>query len=386
VSTRALPLDGIVVIDITRVVAGPYCAQMLADLGARVIKVEHPSDPDYVRSFPPRLHDAEGRDAGSGYFAQYNRHKLGVSLDLKQAEGKQLLRDVDALAEAAALDVAQRGQRADGGVERCRQIAEDAAHTQRRLASSAVHRPQAAGGLRGAVVCGAQRVRALMAVAADAGVDQPWIQRLEHRPAEAELVHRAGPEVLDQHVGLGRQLAQQLLALGVLEVEAHALLVPVVLREVAAAGITALGVAQARREAAHVVGIARVLDLDHPRAEVGEHLRAVGAGHHAGDVDDGDAVQRKRSRAHALLLHQPPLPSQSSTCSSRSLPQNGSPSTKKNGEPNTPRASEAATASRRSARAWSPSMPSSSVAASTPIAGPSAATCAGAPRSWPSRQ
>jgi crotonobetainyl-CoA:carnitine CoA-transferase CaiB-like acyl-CoA transferase len=94
-----LPLHGIVVIDITRVVAGPYCAQMLADLGAMVIKVEHPSDPDYVRSFPPRLRDADGRDAGSGYFAQYNRHKLGVSLDLKHAEGKRLLRELAAKAD-----------------------------------------------------------------------------------------------------------------------------------------------------------------------------------------------------------------------------------------------------------------------------------------------
>jgi crotonobetainyl-CoA:carnitine CoA-transferase CaiB-like acyl-CoA transferase len=99
VSTRALPLDGIAVIDITRVVAGPYCAQMLADLGARVIKVEHPGDPDYVRGFPPRLRDAEGRDAGSAYFAQYNRHKQGVSLDLKHPEGKRLLRELAAKAD-----------------------------------------------------------------------------------------------------------------------------------------------------------------------------------------------------------------------------------------------------------------------------------------------
>src|SRR6185369_4111578 len=93
------PLHGIVVIDITRVVAGPYCAQMLADLGATVIKVEHPSDADYVRSFPPRLRDADGHDAGSGYFAQYNRHKLGVSLDLKHPEGKRLLLEVAAKAD-----------------------------------------------------------------------------------------------------------------------------------------------------------------------------------------------------------------------------------------------------------------------------------------------
>jgi len=99
VSARPLPLQDVVVIDITRVVAGPYCTQMLADLGATVIKVEHPSDPDYVRNFPPRLHDAEGQAAGSGYFAQYNRHKLGVSLDLKHPQGKQVLREMVAKAD-----------------------------------------------------------------------------------------------------------------------------------------------------------------------------------------------------------------------------------------------------------------------------------------------
>ena len=89
---RPRPLAGITVIDATRVVAGPYCAQMLADLGATVIKVEHPSDPDYVRSFPPFAASTEpgATPAGSGYFAQYNRHKLGVSLDLKHPDGKAL--------------------------------------------------------------------------------------------------------------------------------------------------------------------------------------------------------------------------------------------------------------------------------------------------------
>ncbi len=97
---RALPLAGITVIDVSRVVAGPYCTMMLADLGATVIKVEHPTDPDYVRDFPPHVgaaaapDDAADPDAasgGSGYFAQYNRHKLGVSLDLKHPDGKALL-------------------------------------------------------------------------------------------------------------------------------------------------------------------------------------------------------------------------------------------------------------------------------------------------------
>jgi CoA:oxalate CoA-transferase len=91
-AARPRPLTGITIIDVTRVVAGPYCAQMLADLGATVIKVEHPSDPDYVRSFPPLVASAEpgAAPAGSGYFAQYNRHKLGVSLDLKHPDAKAL--------------------------------------------------------------------------------------------------------------------------------------------------------------------------------------------------------------------------------------------------------------------------------------------------------
>lgn len=97
--TRPYPLEGISVLDITRVVAGPYCAMMLADMGATVIKIEHPSDADYVRSFPPRIHDSDGADAGSGYFAQYNRHKLGVSLDLKHPEGKRLLLELAAKAD-----------------------------------------------------------------------------------------------------------------------------------------------------------------------------------------------------------------------------------------------------------------------------------------------
>ena len=101
-TARPLPLAGITVIDLSRVVAGPYCTQMLADLGATVIKVEHPSDPDYVRDFPPHVgaaaaarsgaaQEADASAGGSAYFAQYNRHKLGVSLDLKHPDGKALL-------------------------------------------------------------------------------------------------------------------------------------------------------------------------------------------------------------------------------------------------------------------------------------------------------
>ena len=119
----------------------------------------------------------------------------------------------------------------------------------------------------------------------------------------------------------------------------------------------------------HVVGIARVLDLDHCRPEVGEHLVQYGPARTRRHVEDDHAVQRQqaarigrlagraRSACRAAPAHQPPRASQSSSCSSRSEPQNGSPSTKTNGEPKTPRSSEAATASRRSVRASSLSTP-----------------------------
>jgi CoA:oxalate CoA-transferase len=84
------PLTGLTVLDITRVVAGPFCAMLLADLGATVIKVELPGEPDYARSFPPMV-AGEGEEA-SAFFAQYNRNKLGITLDMKSDEGKALLK------------------------------------------------------------------------------------------------------------------------------------------------------------------------------------------------------------------------------------------------------------------------------------------------------
>ena len=89
---RQGPLRGVTVLDITRVVAGPYCAMMLGDLGATVIKIEHPDEPDYARDFPPFVGEGEGRF--SGFFAQFNRNKLGVTLNLKAPEGQELLREL----------------------------------------------------------------------------------------------------------------------------------------------------------------------------------------------------------------------------------------------------------------------------------------------------
>lgn len=85
-------LAGVVVLDLSRVLAGPYAAQMLADLGATVIKIENPRDPDVSRGFPPYLTD--GDDEFSAYYAQYNRGKLGVGLDLAAPGGAETLLDL----------------------------------------------------------------------------------------------------------------------------------------------------------------------------------------------------------------------------------------------------------------------------------------------------
>jgi len=88
------PLDGIRVLDLTRVLAGPWAAQNLADLGAEVIKLERPKKGDDARAFgPPWLKDAQGRDTGeSAYFACANRGKKSLTLDLAHPKGQAIAR------------------------------------------------------------------------------------------------------------------------------------------------------------------------------------------------------------------------------------------------------------------------------------------------------
>jgi crotonobetainyl-CoA:carnitine CoA-transferase CaiB-like acyl-CoA transferase len=87
-------LDGIRVLDLSRVLAGPWAGQMLADLGAEVIKVERPGAGDDTRRWgPPFLKDANGRDtAESAYFLAANRGKKSLTLDLNQARGQEIAR------------------------------------------------------------------------------------------------------------------------------------------------------------------------------------------------------------------------------------------------------------------------------------------------------
>jgi crotonobetainyl-CoA:carnitine CoA-transferase CaiB-like acyl-CoA transferase len=83
-------LDDLLVIDLTRALAGPHAAMMLADLGARVIKVESPAGGDESRSWGPPFVGPQGEQE-STYFMSCNRNKESVTADLKSADGKELL-------------------------------------------------------------------------------------------------------------------------------------------------------------------------------------------------------------------------------------------------------------------------------------------------------
>ena len=82
---RALPLAGVRVTDLTKAWAGPVCTMILADMGAEIIKVENPAQPEPSRIHPPFADNKEGPERG-GYFNFFNRGKQGIMLDLKQPE------------------------------------------------------------------------------------------------------------------------------------------------------------------------------------------------------------------------------------------------------------------------------------------------------------
>src|SRR5258707_4923709 len=86
------PLSHIRVLDLSRVLAGPWAGQNLADLGAEVIKVERPGSGDDSRAFgPPWVKDKDGRDTrDSAYYTSANRGKKSITLNIARAEGQRL--------------------------------------------------------------------------------------------------------------------------------------------------------------------------------------------------------------------------------------------------------------------------------------------------------
>jgi formyl-CoA transferase len=109
-------LDGITVLDLTRVLAGPWSTQNLADFGAEVIKVERPGHGDDTRKWgPPFLRDREGRDtADAAYYLACNRGKKSITLDFTHPDGRDLARrlalEADVLVENFKVgDLARHG-------------------------------------------------------------------------------------------------------------------------------------------------------------------------------------------------------------------------------------------------------------------------------------
>lgn len=100
-TSKPAALDGIKVLDLSRVLAGPWCTQILADLGADVIKIERPGVGDDTRTWgPPFIKDADGNDTDqASYFTACNRNKRSVTVDMATADGQALLQRMAAQAD-----------------------------------------------------------------------------------------------------------------------------------------------------------------------------------------------------------------------------------------------------------------------------------------------
>ncbi len=91
------PLDGVVILDLSRVLACPFASMILAELGAEVIKVEQPGSGDETRGFEPFAEGPGG--AVSGYFMACNRSKRSITVNLRHAEGQAIIRGMAAQAD-----------------------------------------------------------------------------------------------------------------------------------------------------------------------------------------------------------------------------------------------------------------------------------------------
>ena len=107
-----LPLEGVRVVDLTMVWAGPYATRILADMGAEVIKIESVDNYDLIRTFVFLPSTTENPWNKSAYFNHYNRGKLGVTLNLAKDKGKELFKELvkisDVVIENYRADVMER--------------------------------------------------------------------------------------------------------------------------------------------------------------------------------------------------------------------------------------------------------------------------------------
>ncbi len=103
-----MPLSGIRVVDLTRILAGPFCSMILADMGAEVIKIETPGAGDPVRR------QGAVRDGLSWYFAAFNRNKRSLTLNLRERRGPRGARKADRAQRCSGREFPARGHGGDG--------------------------------------------------------------------------------------------------------------------------------------------------------------------------------------------------------------------------------------------------------------------------------
>ncbi|MCY1202516.1 hypothetical protein D9M72_140060 [compost metagenome] len=246
-----------------------------------------------LRELPVVAHRQEDRAGGRGQgfvggdvrvrIAAARGHLAAVEIirrvRMQQRQGAVVQRDVQELAQAAAAALVERQQDGHRRVQARHHVHDRQADAGGLALRVAVHAHQAAHGLGAGVVAGQTAQRSVGSEAADPAMDQGREFPAQGLVSQAPFFQRAGLEVLDQHVGVGQQAAQQLLARRPGQVQRHAFLVAVHADEVRG------GVAQEGRPPAPRLVAAGRLDLEHVRAVVGQDLRAIRAAQHAGQVD-----------------------------------------------------------------------------------------------------
>ena len=148
------PLQGLLVADFSRVLAGPFATMLLGDLGADVVKVEHPAGGDETRAWGPPFHQGH-----STYYLAVNRNKRSVALDLKDDRGRRAAR-----ALAARADVLVENFR-PGGAERLGLDVEALAREAQMSAGDLTHAFRAAYGRTPSADLAARRVERATSVA-----------------------------------------------------------------------------------------------------------------------------------------------------------------------------------------------------------------------------
>ncbi len=235
-----------------------------------------------------RGEDLVGNDRGMSVAAASRplaRREIDSRLVREQRGHRVEHRDLDLLAAPGATARQEGKHDAVGRRHTRHQIRDRRPHLHRRPVGKARDVHEARFGLNHEIVAGASGLRPRFAEAGDRAVHELGILVGEGGVAEAELLHGARPEILEEHVTLPDQGAQDRLSLGVLEVEGDALLVAIDRHEVGGFA------AHERRPASGVVPLAGFLDLDDLGTHVPEHHRAERPGQHASEIEHANARQ-----------------------------------------------------------------------------------------------